>query len=76
MTRNPQPASEDLARQRWMTINAARLAGVALVLVGILGLRDVIQYPHVAAWIALGAGLVGAFWLPRALARKWRTPRA
>ena len=32
------PVSEETARARWMAINAVRVAGVAMVLVGILGL--------------------------------------
>jgi hypothetical protein len=66
---------EDLVRKRWGLINLARLSGVALVVIGILGLREVWDYPEPAAWLLLALGLLGIFVVPRILARKWRTPR-
>ena len=69
-------ADEELARKRWCLIILARLAGVALVLIGILGVRRVWDYPIAAAWILLAAGLLSIFLVPRKLARKWRTPRS
>ena len=70
-----EPVSEDVARGRWMAINVARLAGVAMVIVGIMGLRGVIEYPAVAGWILVGVGLLDIFLVPQILARKWRSPR-
>jgi hypothetical protein len=66
---------EDLARKRWGLINLARLAGVGMVVISILGIRQVWDYPAPIAWILLVAGLIEIFVLPRVLARKWRTPR-
>ena len=68
------PVSEDVARGRWMAINAVRIAGVAMVVIGILGLQDVFEYPAIAAWILIGVGLLDVFVIPRVMARKWRTP--
>jgi len=69
------PVSEDVARTRWMAINAARLAGVAMVIVGILGLRDVFEYPDIAGYLLVAVGLLDIFLVPLVLARKWRSPR-
>ena len=70
----PDPVSEETARTRWLAINGVRVAGVALVLVGILGLRGVFEYPAGAGWVLLVVGLLDIFLVPQVLARKWRTP--
>ena len=69
-----QPVDEDVARGRWLAINAVRLAGVAMVLVGILGLQGVIEYPDIAGYLLVGIGLLDIFVIPQVLARKWRSP--
>ena len=66
--------NDEVARNRWLVINAVRVAGVAMVLVGILGLRGVFAYPAVAGYILLVVGLFDIFVAPLLLARKWRTP--
>lgn len=68
------PVSDDVARTRWLVIGATRLAGVAMVLVGILGLRDVFEYPDIAGYLLVAVGLLDIFLVPLILARKWRTP--
>lgn len=65
---------DDQARNRYLIINAARLGGVAMVLVGILGLRGVLEYPEAAGYVLVVVGLVDVFVIPQFLARKWRTP--
>jgi hypothetical protein len=65
---------DEVARNRWMVINAVRIAGVAMVLVGILGVRGVIAYPAVAGYVLIVAGLFDIFAVPLILARKWRSP--
>jgi hypothetical protein len=65
---------DDDARTRWMVINLTRLAGVAMVLVGILGVSGRIGLPDVASYLFLAAGLFDIFAVPQILARKWRTP--
>lgn len=69
------PVSEDVARARWMAINAVRIAGVAMVVVGILGLQDVLEYPDIAGYVLVGVGLLDIFLVPQVMARKWRSPR-
>jgi hypothetical protein len=68
------PVSDDVARARWMTINAMRIGGVAMVILGIAGLKGVIEFPEVAGYVLIAAGLVEIFVLPLVMARKWRSP--
>jgi hypothetical protein len=70
---SPGPNDDD-ARNRWMVIQAMRLGGVAMVLIGILGLRHVFEYPEIGGYILVAVGLVDVFLVPQLLARKWRTP--
>ena len=69
-----KPVSDDVARGRWMVINITRLAGVVMVVVGILGVSDVFEYPAIAGYILIAVGLLDVFLVPQVLARKWRSP--
>ena len=66
--------NEDQARGRWMMINLHRIAGVAMVLVGILTVQHVIDLPEVAGYVLIAVGLFDIFAVPQILARAWRTP--
>ena len=66
--------SEDVARGRWLAINAVRVAGVAMVVVGLLIVRQVIPEPAWAGYTILAVGLADVFLVPLYLARKWRSP--
>jgi membrane protein YdbS with pleckstrin-like domain len=68
------PMGDDAARNRWIVMNAVRLSGAVMVLVGMLGLSDVIAMPAIAGYIIIGVGLVDVFVVPQMLARKWRSP--
>lgn len=69
-----EPVSDDVARGRWMVINVTRLAGVVMVVVGLLGLQGVFEYPAIAGYVLVGVGLLDIFVAPLLLARKWRSP--
>lgn len=69
-----EPVSEDVARGRWMVINVVRLAGVAMVVVGLMAVQGVFEFPAIAGYILLGVGLLDIFVMPMVLARKWRSP--
>lgn len=69
------PDPEAVARNRWAVMTAVRMAGVAMVVAGVMMLRGVIPGPDVAAYLLLAVGLVDTFVVPQVLARKWRTPR-
>lgn len=68
------PVSEDVARGRWMAINLVRIAGAAMVVVGLMMIQAVIPAPDWAGYVVLGAGLIDIFLAPLLLARKWRSP--
>ena len=67
--------SDEVARNRWMVISAVRVAGVVMVLVGLLILQQVIPEPAWAGYTILAVGLADVFLVPLLLARKWRSPK-
>ena len=74
---NPDPRADAdaLARNRWAVITALRLAGVAMVVAGVLTINGVLGLPTAAGYVLLAVGLLDTFLVPHLLARKWRTPR-
>jgi hypothetical protein len=66
---------DSVARNRWVALNAARLGGIALTVLGIMVLTGEVELPRIAGWIALGIGLPAALLLPAILVRRWRSPR-
>ena len=68
------PVSEETARNRWAVIQALRLGGVALVLLGILIRYEVIPAPMAVGFVLMAIGLIDVFLVPMLLARRWRTP--
>ena len=62
---------EDVARNRWMVIQAARAGGAIMVVVALLAFEGVVPVPEIAAWVLLAVGLVDVFLVPTLLARKW-----
>jgi membrane protein YdbS with pleckstrin-like domain len=67
--------SDEVARNRWLVINVVRLAGVAMVIVGLLITQQVIPEPAWSGYLLLAVGLLDIFLVPLVLARKWRSPR-
>ena len=65
---------EAQARNRYFVIQFLRIGGVALVLLGILTVRDRIPVPPIAGYAFILVGLLDVFAVPLILARKWRTP--
>ena len=68
------PVSEDVARGRWMAINLLRIAGVAMVVAGILAVQGVVEISALAGYGLIAFGLFDVFAVPQILARKWRSP--
>lgn len=66
--------SSDPALGRWIVIQLVRLSGVALVVVGAMGMAGVIDMPPLAAFAVASAGLIDAAIFPILLARKWKSP--
>lgn len=68
------PVSDETARNRWLAINAVRIAGVAMVVTGLLGTQGAVGMPEWAAYVLLAVGFADVFLMPTFLARKWRSP--
>jgi hypothetical protein len=74
MTQSPREAAEAQGLKRYVIMNAARIGGLALVLLGIAITRDLLPVP--LPW-ALGAalaviGLLEFFFLPPIIAKRWK----
>ena len=67
-------SNDNVARDRWMVINALRLGGLAITLFGILALGHVFAFPEIGGYLLVVVGLADFFVVPLLLARKWRTP--
>jgi len=65
----------DPAQSRYFAIVAVRFASVALILLGILVVRRVLELPETLGYVLLVAGLAGFFVMPAVLARRWRSPK-
>ena len=69
-----KPVSDEVARARWLAISVLRLGGVAMVVVGILAVQRVFEFPAIAGYALIAVGLLDVFLVPQFLARKWRSP--
>jgi hypothetical protein len=68
-------APKDPARSRLMAMQAVRVAGLVLVLLGAAVLAGKLDGP---GWLGTGLFIAGAFdvlLFPKILARRWRSPR-
>lgn len=66
--------SEDLAKQRFMVMQAARLAGIGLALVGVTILAGKLELPREVGVFLFLIGLTEALFLPKFLAGRWKSP--
>ncbi|WAT19126.1 hypothetical protein OZN62_06050 [Aurantiacibacter sp. MUD11] len=66
-------AAEAQAKQRFFLINAMRIAGVVMILLGILVFNGVMPLPEWAGWVLLVLGMIETFVTPQILARIWST---
>ena len=66
--------SEDLARQRFMVIQAARLSGIGLALLGVTIVAGKLDLPRGIGVFLFLVGLVEALFLPKFLASRWKSP--
>ena len=63
----------DPARGRWLVIGLVRGVGVALVLLGLMIIEGQLAWPYWSGALLVALGMVGAFVLPRRMARRWRS---
>ena len=66
---------DEVARNRYFAIQILRIAGVAMVLIGIMIVRGRIAIDPIAGYLLIVFGLADIVAVPLVLARKWRTPR-
>ena len=67
------PAPADPAKARFLTIQAVRLSGVVLAVLGALVLGLVLPLPEVVGYVFLALGALDVFVLPLVLAKRWRS---
>lgn len=67
--------SGDPAKRRYFTMQAVRLAGVVMVLLGIAVLRGKLPWPELLGYFLVLNGLFDALFLPGLMARRWKTPK-
>lgn len=71
MSRSPREVAEAQARNRYIVLNAVRIGGLAMLMIGLAMARGVIGGPY---WLGVAlavAGLIDFFFAPRLLARGW-----
>ena len=68
--------SDDPARNRWMVIQAVRLAGAMMIVLGIITAEgEAVDLPGWAGYLLIAVGVFGVFMAPTLLARRWHSPR-
>ncbi len=71
---NGDPTQNDPARGRFMVLQALRLSGVAMIVLGLMIINDVIDLPRIAGYLLAIVGAFDALIAPNILARSWKTP--
>lgn len=72
---NTPTPDEARARSRFIALNAMRVGGVVMVLLGIAVSQHKIDLPQWAAYLLIGLGMVEAFFVPAVFSRLWRSER-
>ncbi|APE27099.1 hypothetical protein [Aurantiacibacter gangjinensis] len=62
---------ESKAKQRFLFISLMRVAGVVMVLLGLIITTDTTPLPNWLGWVLVALGVTEALLVPQALARKW-----
>lgn len=63
-----------LAKQRFAILSLMRLAGVGLVIMGLLVMEQIVPWPQIIGYPLIAIGLFDVFYMPALLARRWRKP--
>lgn len=69
----PDPHAGDPARARFFALQAIRLSGVALGVLGALVLGQVLPLPEIIGYVLIAFGAFDVFVLPPILAKRWRS---
>lgn len=75
MSATPPPSPREPAARRFFVLQAARLSGVALVVLGIIASKGtaLLFLGEDLGYAMMGLGLLILFFVPVWLARKWRS---
>ncbi|AXK41931.1 hypothetical protein DVR09_05890 [Erythrobacter aureus] len=65
------PAPHDPAKARFFMIQAVRLSGVVLGVLGALVLGEILPLPELVGYLLLAFGAFDVFILPTILAKRW-----
>lgn len=68
--------TDDPARARFFILQMVRMAGVAMVLVGLAITQGAIDLPPAIGVVLIGIGFIDVFFVPRILAKRWKSPGA
>lgn len=71
----PDKASEALAKKRFMALNLIRITGLICILLGITIAQGVIDLPRMVGVALAAFGMYDFFFMPRMLAKRWRSDR-
>jgi hypothetical protein len=66
--------NEDLAKQRFLILNLARLSGLGLTLFGLLIIVGKVDIPVFAGYVIFVAGMFDMLIVPLLLTRAWKSP--
>ncbi|MCB2078597.1 MAG: hypothetical protein KDE55_12975 [Novosphingobium sp.] len=66
--------NDDTARAKFFAIQALRLSGLGLVMVGLLIVNGVIDLPEMVGYMLFVVGLLDALIMPGVLSRMWKSP--
>ena len=64
----------DPAKARFLTIQAVRLSGLVLGVLGALVLGDIMPLPEFVGYIFIVLGAFEVFIMPLFLTKRWKTP--
>lgn len=71
-SRRDREAAEARARNGYFVLNAVRLSGIGLVLLGLAIARGLIDLPFSVGAVLAVLGLLEFFFLPRIIAQAWK----
>ena len=66
--------TDDPARARFFILQLVRMAGVAMVLLGLAITQGAIDLPPAIGVVLVAAGFIDVFFVPRMLAKRWKSP--
>ncbi|MCJ2183884.1 hypothetical protein MTR62_14440 [Novosphingobium sp. 1949] len=70
-----KPPERDPAAARFFALQLARIGGIALIVLGIVITQGTAlpAVPDTIGYALMGAGLIDTLFVPRLLARRWRS---